>query len=160
MSKRFSLDEAQRLIPEVERFLRTAIEARSNYQQAENAIQAMSERNMLQGGMAYSTTPQEGSPGSLLGGNQSVFPVAPAGVNGGGAQRQFVVNAAPPTEAVVGGDALFGTRGENVQVMTFSSTATDHAAVPAAGVVQKQLVPVPGPTTAPQPAQPAVPPKR
>jgi len=51
MSKRFSLDEAQRLIPEVERFLRTAIEARSNYQQAENAIQAMSERIMLQGGM-------------------------------------------------------------------------------------------------------------
>jgi len=51
MPKRFTLDEAQRLLPEVDRFMRTAIEARSNYQQAENAIQAMSERIMLQGGM-------------------------------------------------------------------------------------------------------------
>jgi hypothetical protein len=51
MSKRFTLAEAQRLLPEVDRFMRTAIEARSNYQQAENAIQAMSERIMLQGGM-------------------------------------------------------------------------------------------------------------
>jgi hypothetical protein len=51
MSKRFTLDEAQRLIPEVERLLRTAVDARSSYQQAENAIQAMNERIMLQGGM-------------------------------------------------------------------------------------------------------------
>jgi hypothetical protein len=51
MAKRFTLDEAQRLLPEVERFLRTAIEARANYQLAENAIQAMNERIMLMGGL-------------------------------------------------------------------------------------------------------------
>ena len=51
MAKRFTLDEAQRLIPEVERLLRTAVDARASYQQAENAIQAMNERIMLQGGM-------------------------------------------------------------------------------------------------------------
>jgi hypothetical protein len=51
MAKRFTLDEAQQLIPEVERVLRTAVDARATYQQAENALQAMNERIMLQGGM-------------------------------------------------------------------------------------------------------------
>jgi hypothetical protein len=51
MAKRFTLEEAQRLLPEVERLLRSAIDARSNYQTAENAIQAMNERIMLLGGV-------------------------------------------------------------------------------------------------------------
>jgi hypothetical protein len=51
MAKRFTLDEAQRLLPEVERLLRSAIEARESYQQAEQAIQAMNERIMLRGGV-------------------------------------------------------------------------------------------------------------
>jgi len=51
MPRRFTLVEAQNLLPEVERLMRSAIEARSSYQQAENSIQAMNERIMLQGGM-------------------------------------------------------------------------------------------------------------
>jgi len=51
MAKQFTLDEAQRLIPEVDRLLRSAIDARSTYQEAENAIQAMNERIMLLGGV-------------------------------------------------------------------------------------------------------------
>jgi hypothetical protein len=51
MAKRFTLDEAQRLLPEVERLLRSAIEARASYQMAEHTIQAMNERIMLLGGM-------------------------------------------------------------------------------------------------------------
>jgi hypothetical protein len=51
MSRRFTLVEAQNLLPEVERLMRSAIDARGTYQQAENAIQAMNERIMLQGGM-------------------------------------------------------------------------------------------------------------
>lgn len=51
MARRFTLDEAQRLLPEVERFLRSAMDARQDYQDAEGAIQAMNERIMLLGGM-------------------------------------------------------------------------------------------------------------
>lgn len=51
MARRFTLDEAQRLLPEVERFLRSAMDARQEYQDAEGAIQAMNERIMLLGGM-------------------------------------------------------------------------------------------------------------
>ncbi|MBS1853796.1 MAG: DUF2203 domain-containing protein [Acidobacteria bacterium] len=51
MARRFNLDEAQRLLPEVERFLRSAMDARQEYQDAEGAIQAMNERIMLLGGM-------------------------------------------------------------------------------------------------------------
>lgn len=51
MAKRFTLDEAQRLLPEVERLLRSAIDARESYQKAEHAIQAMNERIMLRGGV-------------------------------------------------------------------------------------------------------------
>jgi hypothetical protein len=51
MSKRFTLDEAQRLLPEVERLLRSAIDAKAVYQEAEGAIQAMNERIMMLGGV-------------------------------------------------------------------------------------------------------------
>ncbi len=51
MARRFTLDEAQRLLPEVERFLNSAIEARQQYHDAEAAIQEMNERIMLAGGM-------------------------------------------------------------------------------------------------------------
>jgi len=51
MSKRFTLDEAQRLLPEVERLLRSAIDAKGIYQEAEGAIQAMNERIMMLGGV-------------------------------------------------------------------------------------------------------------
>jgi len=51
MSKRFTLDEAQRLLPEVDRLLRSAIDAKTVYQEAEGAIQAMNERIMMLGGV-------------------------------------------------------------------------------------------------------------
>lgn len=51
MPKRFTHAEAQRLLPEVGRLLRDALDAKSEYQQAEKAIQSISERVMLMGGM-------------------------------------------------------------------------------------------------------------
>lgn len=51
MSKRFTLDEAQRLLPEVDRLLRAAIDAKAVYQDADRAIQEMSERIMMMGGV-------------------------------------------------------------------------------------------------------------
>jgi len=51
MAKRFTLVEAQSLIPEVERLLREALEARTGYQEAEQAIQQFAEHVMMMGGV-------------------------------------------------------------------------------------------------------------
>jgi hypothetical protein len=51
MPKRFTHAEAQRLLPEVGRLLRDALDARTEYGEAEKAIQDMSERVMLMGGI-------------------------------------------------------------------------------------------------------------
>src|SRR5262245_55221105 len=51
MPKRFTLDEAQVLIPRVDRLLRQAIALKSQYEDAERAIQAINERVMMMGGM-------------------------------------------------------------------------------------------------------------
>ncbi|HEY1340973.1 MAG TPA: DUF2203 domain-containing protein [Bryobacteraceae bacterium] len=51
MPKRFTLDEAQSLIPEVDRLLREAISLKSDYQDAERAVQSFNERVMLMGGV-------------------------------------------------------------------------------------------------------------
>jgi len=51
MAKRFTLVEAQSLIPEVERLLRAALAARAEYQEAEQRIQQFSEHVMLMGGV-------------------------------------------------------------------------------------------------------------
>ena len=51
MAKRFTLAEAQRLIPEVDRLLREALDAKSEYQEAEQAIHEFSERVMMMGGV-------------------------------------------------------------------------------------------------------------
>ena len=51
MPKRFTLEEAQALLPEVGRLLRSAIEAKADYQEAERTIQAMNERIMMMGGV-------------------------------------------------------------------------------------------------------------
>ena len=52
MSKRFTLAEAQSLIPELSTMLRQAIDAKARYDEAERAIQQFSERIMLMGGIA------------------------------------------------------------------------------------------------------------
>src|ERR1035438_5097768 len=51
MAKRFTLAEAQRLIPEVDRLLRQALEARTEYQAAEQAIRQFTEHVMMMGGV-------------------------------------------------------------------------------------------------------------
>jgi hypothetical protein len=108
--------------------------------------------SMLQNGMAFSTIPQEGAPGSLFPGPaQSVYPVIPAGMGAGGGQRQFVINAAPPLDGPPNEDVFVG--GRNVQVMSFSAT-TSEATAPAAGTVARNpAVPVSGTIVSP-PAAP------
>lgn len=51
MPKRFSLAEAQRLIPQVERLMRDALASKGEYERAERAIQSFAERVMMMGGM-------------------------------------------------------------------------------------------------------------
>lgn len=51
MPKRFTLAEAQSLIPQVERLLRAAAAAKYECEEAERAIQLFSERVMLMGGV-------------------------------------------------------------------------------------------------------------
>jgi len=52
MSKRFTLEEAQNLIPRVESLLRQAMALKSEYDEAEGAIQAFTQRVMLMGGIS------------------------------------------------------------------------------------------------------------
>jgi hypothetical protein len=51
MPKRFTLAEAERLIPDIEKLLRRAIAAKEEYAEAESAIQEFSERIMMMGGI-------------------------------------------------------------------------------------------------------------
>jgi hypothetical protein len=51
MQKRFTLTEAESLIPRVELLLREAIALKSEYQETERGLQAFNERVMLMGGM-------------------------------------------------------------------------------------------------------------
>jgi hypothetical protein len=51
MPKRFTLAEAQRLLPQVGRLLRDALDAKIEYQEAEKTIQEQNERVMLLGGV-------------------------------------------------------------------------------------------------------------
>ena len=51
MPRYFTLVEAQRLIPEVERLLRQALESKTAYEEAERAINDFNERVMMLGGV-------------------------------------------------------------------------------------------------------------
>jgi hypothetical protein len=51
MSKRFTLAEAQSLIPEVDRLLRQALDSKSAYEAAERAIHEFNQRVMMLGGV-------------------------------------------------------------------------------------------------------------
>ena len=128
------------------------------------AADAYSQRSpwmsMLQSGMAYSTTPPESSPGSLLpGGGQSVYPVMPAGAVAAGAQRQFVFNASAPTDAAVVNDTFVG--GTNMVMSFGTATVGDPAAAPSGGGQARRVIvgPAPGtqqtPPSVPDPQQPA-----
>ena len=52
MPKRFTLAEAQRLIPRVEELLREAIEIKASYEEGEKQIQSIQERVMMMGGVS------------------------------------------------------------------------------------------------------------
>src|ERR1035441_10893120 len=51
MAKRFTLVEAQSLIPEVDRLLHQALDAKAEYQDAERGIREFSEHVMMMGGV-------------------------------------------------------------------------------------------------------------
>ena len=51
MPKRFTLAEAERLLPEIEKSIREAISLKTKYQEAEQEIQSFSQRVAMQGGM-------------------------------------------------------------------------------------------------------------
>jgi len=51
MPKRFTLAEAQNLIPRVDSLLREAVSLKADYQEAEQVIQAMAQRVTMMGGM-------------------------------------------------------------------------------------------------------------
>ena len=52
MAKRFTLTEAQSLIPQVDRLLRQAIALKTEYDEAENAMQQFTQRVMMMGGVS------------------------------------------------------------------------------------------------------------
>jgi hypothetical protein len=51
MSRRFTLEEAESLLPEVEKSLREAISFKSEFEQAESALQAINQRVIMLGGV-------------------------------------------------------------------------------------------------------------
>ena len=51
MSKRFTLIEAERLLPEVEALMRDAVALKAEYETADNAISELSHRVTMMGGM-------------------------------------------------------------------------------------------------------------
>jgi hypothetical protein len=99
--------------------------------------------NLLQNGMAFSTVPQTGTPGSLFPGNQSVYPVPPAGAGGAGG-RQVIFNASAEGPA---GDGIGGSPRENVQVMTFGTSSTETGTSTTSSA--KPIMIAPGGATAP-----------
>src|SRR5712691_10696876 len=51
MPKRFTLTEAERLLPEIDRIIREAVSLKTRYQEAEQAIQSFAQRVAMQGGV-------------------------------------------------------------------------------------------------------------
>src|SRR6516225_2919031 len=57
MPKRFTLPEAQSLIPSVDPLLRKAIECKAVYEEAEREIQSFTQRILLMGGIVVNREP-------------------------------------------------------------------------------------------------------
>ena len=51
MPKRFTLIEAESLLPEIETLIREAVSLKSQYQEAEQALQSLAQRVAMQGGV-------------------------------------------------------------------------------------------------------------
>ncbi len=121
--------------------------------------------NMLQSGMAFSTTPQAGGPSMALaaagGAAPSVYPVLPAGANVAGATRQMVVSGVSTTNdgggAIPGGGIFMSPAGgsgsgDNVRMMTFTATSTDGPSTATSTQTTTGGTPGPvAPAPAPQP---------
>ena len=56
MPKRFTLTEAERLLPEIDRIIREAVSLKTRYQEAEQAIQSLAQRVAMQGGVVIDRT--------------------------------------------------------------------------------------------------------
>ncbi len=117
--------------------------------------------NMLQGGLAFATTPRPGAGGVMIAGgaNQSVFPVTPPVAAGGTATRQvmFATGATASSDGPVGHtDVIIGPSEarvrEGVQVMSFTTRVTEDTAPAAGGTPAQRTIIV-----APPPAAPATP---
>ena len=165
-SQRINADAA---IPAAQR--RTQIQelgtrAKADLQQAlgTEAADAYAQRSpwvgMLTNGMAYATTPPAGSPSAMLAGagNQSVFPVMPAGATTGATRQMIFSGSSTTTDApalhtdVVLGAIEGGVR-ENVRVMTFSTTTSEPAPSSAggAGPAERVIIMAPPAATPPKP---------
>lgn len=114
--------------------------------------------SMLQGGLAYSTSPRPNAPAGMFGGNPGVYPVPPARVPGSAGGSQAVIMRTPmhiPMAADgVPGDIIAGPAPG--RVMVYSSTAPDASPVvsdPTAGGARRQGLVVPGDSAKPE-AQP------
>ena len=51
MPKRFTLIEAERLLPEIEKIIREAVSCKAQYQEAEEALHSFAQRVAMQGGV-------------------------------------------------------------------------------------------------------------
>jgi hypothetical protein len=51
MPKRFTLSEAERLLPEIDKLIREAVSLKTRYQEAEQAIQSFAQHVAMQGGV-------------------------------------------------------------------------------------------------------------
>jgi hypothetical protein len=60
MAKHFTLSEAKALLPVAGRLIREAVHAKVRYQEAENYLQELSQRILMQGGMSVDTAVAEG----------------------------------------------------------------------------------------------------
>ncbi len=54
--KRFTLIEAERLLPEIETIIREAVSLKSQYQEAEQALHSFAQRIAMQGGVVVDRT--------------------------------------------------------------------------------------------------------
>jgi hypothetical protein len=157
-SQRLSADAALNPTQRRAQIQELGTRARAEVQQALGAegAEAYAQRSpwlsMLQGGVAYATTPPANSPVGMLGGSQSVYPVLPASGGAPGAARQMVFTGATTTDA-----AAVPHLRENVQVMTFSTTTTEPgrpageggATTPASSATRTIIVTPPAATTPP-----------
>src|SRR6202035_4024531 len=51
MSRRFTLEEAESLLPDIEKGVREAVSVKSEFEQAQNELQAITQRVMMLGGV-------------------------------------------------------------------------------------------------------------